>query len=212
MNSKELVKRLEEVVKKTFLSKESKEAESVEVKLETARLKDEDIMIEAESFEAGNEVFAIAAEGERIKLPMGEYELEDGKFLVVEQEGVIASVNDVKNESEEEVVEEEVEMEQENETPKKVVESVSKEIHFSEDQRNELKELVKSWFVEFQEVEVEEVKPEKEEVELSEQVPAGKVIKHSPEANTQKKKQIVLGSNKPMTTVDRILRRQQERK
>ena len=37
----------------------------------------------------------------------------------------------------------------EDATPKKVVESVSKEIHFSDDQKNELKDLFKEWYNEF---------------------------------------------------------------
>ena len=50
MSSKEILEKL-----KTFLSKEDKKVE-----LETAEIKDADVVIEAESFDVGNEVFVIA--------------------------------------------------------------------------------------------------------------------------------------------------------
>lgn len=201
MNAKEVLEKI-----KTYLSKDDKK---VEVKLESAMIKDSDVMVEAESWEAGQEVFVIA-DDERVPLPVGEYELDNDAFLVVEEEGIIAEVRAEQSEEqeEEEVVEEEQEMESEEKSnPKKVVESISKEIHFSDDQKNELKELFNSWYAELQKVDAEEVK---EEVELSEEVPAAKPIKHSPEAK-QEKKQVVLSKNRGLTTVDRILQRQLSR-
>lgn len=206
MSSKEILEKL-----KTFLSKEDKKVE-----LETAEIKDADVVIEAESFDVGNEVFVIA-DDERVPLPVGEYELTDGNMLVVEEEGIIASYGQTSNEpQEEEVVEEEQEMESEEKAnPKKVVESVSKEIHFSDDQKAELKEIFNTWYAELQKVEdVEEVVIEnkKEEVELSEDsVPAGKAIKHSPEYNVDKKIQTTLSKKRSLSTIDRIFARQLER-
>ena len=43
-------------------------------------------VLEAEVFEANNEVFIITEE-EKIALPVGEYTLEDGRILAVEVEG-----------------------------------------------------------------------------------------------------------------------------
>lgn len=203
MNSKEILEKL-----KTFLSKDDKKLE-----LETAEIKDADVMIEAESFEAGNEVFVIA-DDERVALPVGEYELTDGNMLVVEEEGIIASYGQPSNEQEEEVVEEEQEMESEEKSnPKKVVESVSKEIHFSEEQKTELKEIFNTWYAELQKVEdVEEIVETKKEVELSEEsVAVAKPIKHSPENNTKKKFQTTLSKKRNLSTVDRIFARQLER-
>jgi len=54
---------------------------------------DNGTVIEAESFEAGQSVF-IVTEDERVALPIGEYKLEDGRSLVVEEEGVIASIGE----------------------------------------------------------------------------------------------------------------------
>jgi hypothetical protein len=58
-------------------------------------------VLEAESFEAGQEVF-ILTDDEKVALPVGEYELEDGMILVVAEEGLIAEIK--------EAVEEEVEL------------------------------------------------------------------------------------------------------
>jgi len=197
----------EKVLEKLGLSSVKENDTKVDVKFETQTLEGGEVQIEAESFEAGNEVFVIAEE-DRVPLPVGEYILEDGRALVIEEEGVIASIGEAQAEepAEAEVVEEEQEM-ADDAKPKKVVESVSKEIHFSDDQKNELKDLFKQWYQEFS----KEIEVEAENVELSEQVPAGKAIKHSPE-NKQVKKQIVLAKRSPMGTVDKILSRQLNRK
>jgi hypothetical protein len=69
-----------------------------EVKLESMKLEN-GTTIEAEAFEANQEVFIIT-EDERIALPVGEYELEDGRILVVAEEGVIAEMRDAGEEPE----------------------------------------------------------------------------------------------------------------
>ena len=45
--------------------------------------------VEAEVFEAGANVFLIGGDGEQIAAPVGEHKLEDGRILVIEEEGVI---------------------------------------------------------------------------------------------------------------------------
>ena len=163
-----------------------KTALGMQVSLEQMALEDGAI-IEAEKFEAGAEVF-IVNEDERIALPMGEYLLEDGKTLVVAEDGIISEIKEVEEEkpAEEEVpVEEEVEASKEVATPKKVVESISKEMFFSEIEklRNEIAELKLS----------KEVKTELSEV---------KEITHSPEANVEKKELHTFSKNRPSTTKD----------
>jgi hypothetical protein len=66
-------------------------------------------VLEAESFESGAEVF-IVNEEDRIPVPMGEYEMEDGKILIIEEDGIIS---EIKEEAEEEEVEVEIEAEKE---------------------------------------------------------------------------------------------------
>ena len=169
----------------------------MEVKLATMKLAN-GTEIEAEVFEAENEVF-IVSEEEKVALPVGEYELEDGKILVVIEEGIISEIKEKEEEAEEEVeaevkVEEEEEMQAETATPKKVVESVSKETHFAkiEEMQKEIDALKLS--LESKE-EVEEVK---EEVELSAEEVAP--IKHNPEAEATKKDTFLYSQKAPKTT------------
>ncbi len=46
-------------------------------------------VLEAEVFEAGNEVFVVSGE-DRVPAPVGEHLLADGRVLVIAEEGVIA--------------------------------------------------------------------------------------------------------------------------
>ena len=70
-----------------------------EVKLEQAKL-DNGTVIEADAFESGVEVF-IVTEDEKVALPVGEYALEDGKLLVVTEEGIISEIKEAEEETEE---------------------------------------------------------------------------------------------------------------
>lgn len=75
----------------TMLNK-IKVALGMEVKLETMTL-DNGTVIEAASFEAGQEVF-IVGETENVPLPVGEYTLDNGQMLIVTEEGIIGEVKD----------------------------------------------------------------------------------------------------------------------
>ena len=110
----------------------------MEVKLETMKLMDGVTVLEAEAFEPEMEVFVVTEDEQKIPVPVGEYEMEDGRILVVEVEGIVKEVKEKMEEKEEEEVEveaPEVEVEA-NEattpTPKKTIESVVKESFFSE--------------------------------------------------------------------------------
>ena len=65
---------------------------NLEVKLEEMKLEN-GTLIEADSFEKGKEIF-IKTDDEKVAMPVGEYILEDGKLLVVEEEGIIADMRD----------------------------------------------------------------------------------------------------------------------
>jgi hypothetical protein len=109
----------------------------MEVKLEQMKLNDGVTTIEAEVFEAGAEVFIVAEDDQKIALPIGEYELENGMMLIVQQEGVIAEIKEkvAEEEVEEEVAEETGEMSSEptpTPQPKSIIESTSKEYKFEE--------------------------------------------------------------------------------
>jgi hypothetical protein len=117
-----------EIVKKICV------ALNIEVKLEQMKLNDGVTVIEADSFEANNEVFVVTEDDQRIPLPVGEYVVENGMLLIVTQEGVIAEIKE--QEAPAEVEEEELEKPQpetiEKSAVKKTVESMVKETFFSE--------------------------------------------------------------------------------
>jgi len=175
----------------------------LEVKLETMMLTDGVSTLEADVFEAGQPVFILTEDEQRIALPIGEYELEDMRILVVIEEGVIAEIREAAAEEVEEEVEVETgkmpeeEMAEAAPTAKKIIESVTKESFFSEIEalKKENEEL-KAKLVLSSEV-AEEVAP----VELSEEP---KPISFNPE-NTSKVEQIKLGQNRSRSTMDSIL-------
>jgi flagellar biosynthesis GTPase FlhF len=166
----------------------------MEVKLEQARLIDGTTVIEAPVFEAGAEVFVVTEEG-NVPLPVGEYELEGGEYiLVVSEEGLIAEIKEKMEETtEEEQTQEapavEEEMTTEARQPKKTIESVIKETLFSE--------------VEKMKAENDELKAElaklKEQVELS----SVKPISHNPEE--RKSEVFRYEKNKAQSSLDRVL-------
>lgn len=179
----------------------------MEVKLETMRLSDGVSMLEAESFEAGQPVFILTEDEQRIPLPVGEYELEDMRILVVIEEGVIADVREaaepeVEVEVEAPEAEAEVEAAIEPEAPqaKKIVESIVKESFFSEIEalKKENEELKAKLSAQTTEV-AEEVAP----VELSEEP---KPISFNPE-NTQATEVFKFASKRNATTMDTVLNR-----
>ena len=179
----------------------------LEVKLETMKLSDGVSMLEAESFEAGQPVFILTEDEQRIALPIGEYELEDGRILVVIEEGVISEIKEKAPEAEVEVEVEapeaempEEEMAQEPATPtaKKIIESVTKESFFSEIEalKKENEELKAQIALSKTEV-AEEVAP----VELSEEP---KPISFNPE-NETKVEAFRVAKNRSRSTMDSIL-------
>jgi hypothetical protein len=179
----------------------------MEVKLETMRLTDGVSMLEAEVFEAGQPVFILTEDEQRIALPVGDYELEDGRILVVIEEGVIADIREAAEaEVEVEVEAPEAEMPAEEEmaqepaapTAKKIIESVTKESFFSEIEalKKENEELKAQIALSKTEV-AEEVAP----VELSEEP---KPISFNPE-NETKVEAFRVAKNRSRSTMDSIL-------
>jgi hypothetical protein len=70
-----------------------KELLNIQVKLEEQKLENGTV-VSAESFEKDNEIF-IVTDDEKVAMPVGEYLLEDGRLVVVSEEGIIADVRDV---------------------------------------------------------------------------------------------------------------------
>jgi hypothetical protein len=179
---------------KTFLGEEATETVDQEkVELATAKL-DNGTVLEAEAFEAGNEVF-IVTEDERVALPVGDYTLEDGKMLVVAEEGIIAEIK--------EATEEEVEAEEDlgYVTKEELAEAVSEIKAMIEDmKKEEMSEEVVEEATD--EVELSEELPKEVKEELSE--PAAEPIAHNPE---QKNNNIGVkfAQNRKQTTLDKVM-------
>ena len=156
-----------------------------EVKVEMATMKlANGIVVEAESFEAGENVFLIGEDDEKVAAPVGEHELEDGKILVIEEEGVIKEIK----EATEEVVEEAPVAEEESTEMAEEMEYVSKEEFTAA--IDEIKAMIQEMGKEKEEMTSEEtpeeVTEEVKEVEMSE-VPAAKKVTAAP---VEKKPQV----------------------
>ena len=174
-----------------------------EVKLESMKLENGTV-IEAEAFEANQEVF-IVTEDERIALPIGEYELEDGRMLIVAEEGVIAEVRDAKEEeapaeepAQEEVVEEVEQAEEEKE--EEMAYATKEELTAAMDELKGMIDEIKAMVSPKEEEMSEEVV--EEQVEMSTDEPAAKPIKHSPETKTAEMHKFAKGARKD--TLSRI--------
>jgi hypothetical protein len=161
----------------------------MEVKLAQMNLEDGVTVIEAEVFEAEAAVFIVNGE-DRIALPVGEYKLEDGMVLKVEVEGVISSIEmpeEVAPAEEEVAPEAEVEVEAQAAAPKRVVESVTKEMFFSE--------------IEKLRAEIAELKSVKQELSAEVDV---QPLTHSPEVKSSVKLNKI-SSNRTMSTQDLVM-------
>tara|TARA_R100000995_G_C3470208_1_gene117933 strand:+ start:482 stop:1069 length:588 start_codon:yes stop_codon:yes gene_type:complete len=180
---------------KTFLGEETQE--EVKVELEESKLENGTV-VESESFEKGKEIF-IKTDDEKVAMPVGEYILEDGRLLVVEEEGIIADVREVSDEvpqKEDELEEKKEEMRDEGkEAAVDDWAGMEKRIKNLEDAIADLKSRVG---------EKEEMAKVEENVkqELSE-TPAAEPISHNPEVQEIKKR--VFAQSKNMTTLDRVL-------
>ena len=191
----------------------------VEVKLEQMKLENGTVL-EADKFEGGNEIF-IVTEDERVALPIGEYVLEDGQTLVIEEEGIIKEMKSENEEAKEEEVEAEIEVEAEEEEKEEMgyatkeelaeVKSMIDEIkamlepkeEMSEEPKEELKEEVELSEV-AQEVVSEAVNeiPEEVKQELSE--PAAEPINTNAEVSKTQVK-FNIASKRKMSTLDRVM-------
>jgi hypothetical protein len=175
----------------------------MEVKLEQMKLMDGVTVLEADSFEAGNEVFIVTEDEQKIPLPIGEYEFEDGRMLIVIEEGVISEVKEKEEEVEEPEAEVEVETEKKEEmetskpTAKKTVESVVKETFFSEIEKlKEENETLKAELSKLKEVKETEV-----ELAIEEEV---KPISFNPE-NENKVEAVKFATKRSRTIMDSVL-------
>ena len=174
----------------------------MEVKLEQMKLADGVTVLETDSFEPEAEIFIVTEDEQKIPVPVGEYEMEDGRILVVEVEGVIKEVKEAPMEEEKAPMEQEtpeipVEAEAVVSTPKKTIESVVKETFFSEIEA--LKTENETLKAELAKLTTKET--ELSEVELSEEP---KPISFNPE-NTNPVENVKYASKRQRTIMDSVL-------
>lgn len=165
----------------------------LEVQLEEKMLEN-GTRFEADAFEAGREVFIVTDEDERIAVPAGEYLLDDGMMLIVEEDGIIAEIKESVEEEVEEVVEAPVveEVQAAEEADVQDWEGMEKRIKNLEDAIADLK-ADKENKVEASQIEVND------HVELS-------AIKHNPESKNEVEHRSY-AQNRPMNTQDRVFAR-----
>ena len=202
-------------MKSTEMLNQIKTLLNIEVKLEETKLENGTV-VSAESFEKGKEIF-IVTDDEKVALPVGEYLLEDGRLIIVEEEGTIADVREVSDEvpAKEEAKEEETEdlgeekedkeemgyaTKEELAEVKNMIEEIKAMLEPKEDLSTEAQAPLKSRTVK---EEFSEELPKEVKAELSEA--AAKPIKHNPEAETKKINRVEFGKGKFNTTFDKVM-------
>lgn len=229
-NTKSKLKTVILIIMKSKLN-QIKELLNIQVKLEEMKLENGTI-VTADSFEKDSELF-IVTDDQQVAMPVGEYILEDGRLLVVSEEGIIADIRDVADDvtpKEGEEVTEDLEDEnhegkpedEKKEDEKELEEEadvadwkgMEKRIQNLEDAIADLKGDKESKMEEVPEEpkvgeEVNVLKSRTVKEEFSEVLePAVSSIKANPESESVQKKKVEFVHNKMgATTMDRILHR-----
>jgi hypothetical protein len=182
----------------------------VQVELEELIL-DNGTRIFADSYDKGESVF-IVTEDSRVPLPEGEYMIEDGRMLIVKEEGLIDELRlESDEEAEEEgykdgIKDEKEDIKEDLEEEEIIVEAPSEVIDEVGDIVAAVVEVVSPIIEEVKE-EIEELKKKYGEVdkvkEKMSKTPARKPLAHAP--SKQKNEGFMYGQNRPQTTMDRVL-------
>jgi hypothetical protein len=188
MKASEIVESIKEVL--------GMELAEIKVELEERELQN-GTKITAEKFEEGASVFILTESGdeeEKIALPVGNYEMNDGTVLVVSQEGKIGEIREASDEvpATEEDLEEDLAVVEDWEGMEKRIQNLEDAVASLKADKEEMKEVV-----------VEE-KVEASKVELNSIEVAADPISHNPE-KTVKKERVKFGNNRPMSTKDKVL-------
>jgi hypothetical protein len=189
MNSNVMINQI-----KTLLGMETTLAQ---VKLENGTV------IEAEEMVEGKEVF-IVTEEERIAMPTGTYNLEDGSILVVEEEGIIASVGAAEEAPEEEVEAEVAEDLSEEVTEENLEEEKEEMGYATKEELAEVKSMIEDIKAMIQKEEMSEEVSEEVQEEVKEELSAVEKVTHNPETE-DKKINFLYGQSRPQNTMDRVM-------
>lgn len=196
-----------------------KELLNIQVKLEEMKLENGTV-VSADSFEKDSEIF-IVTDDEKVAMPVGEYLLEDGRLIVVSEEGLIADVRDVADDVPAKEDEEGEEItsdlaDEDNYVTKDDYRQMEVKIQNLEDAIADLKGDKEAKMEDVEEEEMSEeksnvlksrtVKEEFSKEELSEA--ASKPIKHNPEnVGATVKKHEFIKNKFGSSTMDRVLNR-----
>ena len=204
MKASEIVESIKEVL--------GMELAEVKVELEEREL-DNGTKITADKFEEGESVFILTESGdeeEKIALPVGNYEMNDGTVLVVTEEGKIGELREASDEvpQKEEAGEEKEEMNEEEEMDEEADvadwQGMEKRIQNLEDaiadlKANKLNDNEEMYSKEKKDEKVKASKVDSNKLDLS-----AEPISHNPEKEV-KKQRVKLGNNRPMTTREKII-------
>jgi len=185
------------------------------VKLAELKLENGTVLV-AEEFKEGEAIF-IKSEDEQIALPVGEYALEDGRVLIVKEEGLIAEIKEAVEEAKDEETEE-VEAAEEKEEMQYVtkeeftnavgeIKGMIEELGYKkkDEMSEETTEEIKEENTELSTEEVKEDEVVEEVTELSAtKEEAVEPIKHNPESEEKKLNKILFGQKRTETTRDRV--------
>lgn len=186
--------------------------EPVAVALEQVKTEDGQAIFEADAFEVGQAVFIVTEDG-KIPAPAGEFAMEDGNIVEVDENGVIVEIAKKEAEVEEEIVEE---VEAENDImkeeikeemgmkPKKTVKSKTEmeESYFSA----QIKELEAKFEARLSALEMEKTALSAVNAELEERL-ATEPAPHTPfnpEATTTSKMHFHISDKREKTIKDRV--------
>lgn len=187
--------------------------EPVAVALEQVKTEDGQAIFEADAFEVGQAVFIVTEDG-KIAAPAGEFALEDGNIIEVDENGTIVEIAKKEAEVEEEEIVEEVEaqndimkeqIEEAMAKPKRVVKSKTEmeESYFSK----QISELEAKFEARLSALEAEKVALSAQNEELQERL-SNEPAPHTafnPEANTKDSKLVFkLGAKREETLTDRV--------
>jgi len=194
-------------MKSTEMLSQIKTLLNIEVKLEETKLENGTI-VSAESFEKDKEIFIVTDdENEKVAMPVGEYLLEDGRLVVVEQEGLIADVREVSDEVPAKETEEGEEItsdlaEEEDEVVETDLYATKEELGKVIDMIQEIKAMIDGK-EDMSEEGSNTLKSRTVKEEFSEA--ASKPFKHNPEGKTPQTTKFEFGKGKFNTTLDRVL-------
>jgi len=127
------------IIQKIFSALNADEKQAVKTELAQAELK-EGTTIEADSFEEGQAVFIITEDGEKIPMPEGTYELEDGRKVEVNDSSMIVAIGSGEEKAEE--VEQEAKEEMEEKEKEEMSEEAT-EVEAKEEEKEEMGEMDK---------------------------------------------------------------------